>query len=120
MSDDIDDGIVRAAMAFSTWPEPSEAVKEEFCTLPRAPLAALIDEYLDGRKDQKLESSLRAIAQLNEGDLSDLDDPKFKSFIVAMTSVSHDAIGDCALRLRAFRIGVRNTLQSRYAAREDE
>jgi len=120
MNDELEDGVIRAAMAFQRWPEPSDDVREAFRNLPRAPLSNLIDRYFEQGATSALETSLRAIAALNEGDLADLDDPRFRSFIVSMTSVPYDAIEKCALILRAYRLRCGDGRESRFAARDDE
>lgn len=119
---DIDDGTLRAAMAFHMYSGVSDEVKALLSDIPRAPLALFIGEYLIAKRDESLGQALKSIAALNEGEIDDLDDPRFKSFIVAQTGIAAEILNDCVLRLAAFKLEQRDTSAKnalRFAARED-
>lgn len=58
-------------------------VEDAFANIPRAPLAKLIDEFLEASPHIDVAPVLKKIADTNQGRLEDLNMPEFQSYLIA-------------------------------------
>ncbi len=61
----------------------AEHVGDAFANIPRAPLAALIDDFLKTSPRIDIAPVLKKIADTNQGQLEDLNSPEFRSYLIA-------------------------------------
>jgi hypothetical protein len=61
----------------------SERVRDAFADMPRAPLAKLIDEFIEMQPQFKLCPLLKRIGDTNQGRIEDLNVPAFQSYLIA-------------------------------------
>jgi hypothetical protein len=97
------DDMLKIALAFVEQPEESERVKTAFDNVDRAPLSKLIDDMLEETPAIHLRGSLKTIANLNQGRLSDLDAPDFRSYVIRKTCITDALLNDCISALATYQ-----------------
>jgi len=79
-----DDEITALALDYlSRKDEIENNVGDAFATIPRAPLAKLIDDFIRISPRINVAGVLKRIADLNQGRLEDLNLPAFQSYLIA-------------------------------------
>jgi hypothetical protein len=79
-----DDDITALALDYlSSEDEIRARVGDAFAVMPRAPLAKLIDEFLETSPNIDVAPVLKRIADTNQGRLEDLNVPVFQSYLIA-------------------------------------
>ncbi len=74
-----------------------------FANVPRAPLARLIDGYLEQHPDVETSSMLRKVASLNQGRLEDLNVATFVSYLVAKCGSDEASLRNIINTLHAYQ-----------------
>jgi hypothetical protein len=84
-----DDEITALALDYlSSKDEIRARVGDAFANLQRAPLAKLIDEFLETSPHIDVAPILKRIADTNQGQLEDLNIPVFQSYLIATCGTS--------------------------------
>jgi hypothetical protein len=97
------DDLTKIAVSFSLYPDTSPAVTIGLANVPRAPLAALIDDLLKEQPGIGIRDTLKSLAALNQGMLEDLDDSAFLSYLVSRINATEVTIKKCARALTTYR-----------------
>ena len=84
-----DDEITTLALDYlSRKDDVEKRVGDAFASIPRAPLAKLIDEFLTTSPRIDVAPLLKRIADTNQGRLEDLNMPAFRSYLIAKCEIS--------------------------------
>jgi hypothetical protein len=96
------DEMLKIAAVFVEQPDPSDRVKDALARVKRAPLSALVDQMIRESSGFALKSALKKIADLNQGQVHDLDAPDFRSYIIARTGLSDEHLRDCVSAIATY------------------
>ncbi len=119
-----DDEITALALEYLASEEAvRERVGDAFQNMRRAPLAKLIDEFLETSPNIDIAPILKNIADTNQGRLEDLNAPTFQSYLVAKCGTNVVQLRSIILTLSNFgsyqTAKMDETKQMLIAARDD-
>ena len=84
--------------------EIGEKLRGSLEAIPRAPLARLIDAYLDQHKSVSANDLFQKIADLNQGRMEDLNAPAFLSYLIGKCQTDESSMVQVINTLRTFEM----------------